>query len=754
MPYTIETKDGITINNIPDDVEPDSQILKDRVAKIRAEKAASGPITGQTNIEQPVVEQPTEQSQGFDLGQQVAGDLGALTRGAVKGITGVVTVPADFFTALLNQAKNVSENIATGKPIERIFDGPAAMLPSQAIQNILDLSGLPPEQQQNELQKIMQATTEGAVNAKGWVETGKSLAQAGAKGIGEAIAAQPVAQMVGSGAAGAASQTAENMGADPLAQAGFGLLGGAAGSMAVPAGVQTSFRSVATGTAKPEEVGKIIKVASSGNNQGAKIAQKKLAEMAAVNPEAKAAAEKLGISLPADVFSDNPMIREAAGLTRSVAGGAASGDWRSTVRDAVDKADEVMAAFDTPFIEGKPSTAVVSSQVKNQLLDSRKKLYDEAAKLSDEVSALVPKSTPASTTNLKAYLDGQIADVGGKDNLTSYEKKLYSLVNSPSTTYGLLNRERALVGENLGKIKDQQFGDTDSKAMNEIYAAMAQDRKDTVGMMGNQEALAKLEASNLAFGKAFSLQDRIVEAFGKSGEGDIATDLPAAILSVGKGKGQDLNRILDIVPEDLQKQAVATALASATRAKGGSEKGGFGFSEYATLYPQLRANPESYSKIVKALGPGSDETLQALYKVSKRLTEARANVLTTGKANQGLVESMTGENLVNKVMNGVISLGTKRVPIAGSEIEQALTSSAPKKLEKAAKLFNSESFQNVLSGKASPASILDSPEFKVYADTVKIPLKDRQQWLLSATATGSTSPVSPSDKARAYQGAK
>jgi len=36
MPYSITTKDGITIQNIPDDVAPDSQSLKDRVAAIRA----------------------------------------------------------------------------------------------------------------------------------------------------------------------------------------------------------------------------------------------------------------------------------------------------------------------------------------------------------------------------------------------------------------------------------------------------------------------------------------------------------------------------------------------------------------------------------------------------------------------------------------------------------------------------------------------------------------------------------------------
>ena len=36
MAYSITTKDGITINNIPDDVAPDSADLKARVAAIRA----------------------------------------------------------------------------------------------------------------------------------------------------------------------------------------------------------------------------------------------------------------------------------------------------------------------------------------------------------------------------------------------------------------------------------------------------------------------------------------------------------------------------------------------------------------------------------------------------------------------------------------------------------------------------------------------------------------------------------------------
>lgn len=56
MPYSITTKDGITINNIPDDVAPDSPDLKARVAKIRAgggTAALEAPAVAAQTAQQP-----------------------------------------------------------------------------------------------------------------------------------------------------------------------------------------------------------------------------------------------------------------------------------------------------------------------------------------------------------------------------------------------------------------------------------------------------------------------------------------------------------------------------------------------------------------------------------------------------------------------------------------------------------------------------------------------------------------------------
>jgi len=55
---------------------------------------------------------------------------------------------------------------------------------------------------------------------------------------------------------------------------------------------------------------------------------------------------------------------------------------------------------------------------------------------------------------------------------------------------------------------------------------------------------------------------------------------------------------------------------------------------------------------VDTLGKDSSVVLRDLFEVSKRITDARANVLTTGKANQAFANA---EGLIGKVMESSIT---------------------------------------------------------------------------------------------------
>lgn len=203
------------------------------------------------------------------------------------------------------------------------------------------------------------------------------------------------------------------------------------------------------------------------------------------------------------------------------------------------------------------------------------------------------------------------------------------------------------------------------------------------------------------------------------------------------------------VPKDLRKEVVATALTAAARSARGAEKGGFGFSEFADLYPKLRANPTVYKQIVETLGPKASDALRDLYQVSKRITEARANVLTTGKANQALVESLNAEGVIARIMD--TSIAKRAVgaaagaagPIAGAimpDIMEVMAKGNPDTIRAAGKMFSSPEFQMLLTEVATQPNVTDrainrvasSGRFRDFIKATGLNIKDAKMWLRSA----------------------
>jgi len=498
-----------------------------------------------------------------------------------------------------------------------------------------------------------------------------------------------------------------------------------------------------------EEVGKLVKQAA-GTGFGSAGARDRLADLAQVNVAAKEAADRLGIQLPADVFSDNPQVRAAAGLTRSAAGSEAEALWRNTVTQAVDKADDVIKQFDATFVEGAVAPGVVSQKIKDSLTATRSDLNAQASKVYNAVDEVVPKTSVVDLPKLKQTLDTVKAEVGEK-GMSAAERNLAKMIEEGNITYGRLKREKTLIGNAINKM-ESPYGSMAEADLKRLYAALADDQLTNVGNIGGEELRQQLRAANLLYAKERALGNRIVNAFGQDIEGSVANKMRTAITGAAKGDAGEFNRLLKTVPEDLRKETLATALASVTRSARGAEKGGFGFSEFADIYPKLRANPPVYKTIVDTLGKDSADVLRDLFEVSKRVTEARANVLTTGKANQALLQGMQAESLIGKVMEstlakgaltGAAAVGGPIAAAATSVLTGAMTQGNKDSLKAAGKLFADEGFQKLAieaatKGTPSAASIRRtamSQSFQKFADAAKLPkaLDARIQWLQTAT---------------------
>lgn len=787
MPYSITTKDGITLNNIPDDVAPDSPELKARVAAIRA----GG---GQAALEKK--EEP-----GF-----FAGLVESVT-GSQRATPETQALPEWTSMPELNQLSVASLKTALGtlvsNPKETVqilqANFPGVQVRQDAKGNFLLRSSvdqkeyaIPPGFSMGDIPRALgsilsftpagrartlagaglagagtQAAIEATQAGTGGTFDTKEVALAGVTGAGgQAVAqalpkvVQTVRQATGRAPKPALAPAAAPAAApapQPVVQAADQAVPPPAGTVPpaapeVPPVAPAAAPAAQTTTEAFEEVGDLVRRAS-GKGIGSQSARDRLAELAAVNPEAKAAADRLGLELPFDVFSDNPQIRAAVGLTRSAAGSEAEAAWRTTVSKAVDKADDVIKQFDATFVEGAVAPGVVSQKVRDSLTKTRAELSNQAGAIYKRVDEAVPKQSIVTMPKLQETLDTIISEVG-EGGLSAQEKKLLKMIQDGDVTYGRLMREKNLIGQAVAG-KDSPYGNMEAGALKRLYAALADDQLGAVGEIGGEALRQELRGANLLYAKERALGKRIINAFGEDVEGSIASKMRLAITSAAKGDSADFMKLMKLVPEDLRKETVATALASVTRSGRGAERGAFGFSEFADLYPKLRANAPIYKQVVDALGPEAHKTMRDLYEVSKRITEARANVLTTGKANQALVESMKAEGLVSKVMEsttgkvvttGVAAMGGGPIAAAATTgVMSALSSGKKDAVEAAGKLFASDEFQKLAieaatKGDASKEAIKRlsmSQSFMNFAKAANLPRDPGklEQWIVNALQT-------------------
>lgn len=811
MPYTVRTKDGITLPNIPDTLAPDSPDVRAMVAQARAQRQAQPPTPEQraqdlrpgvaaanlANPAPPVPEEPHTTAAGVvgAINRALLPYAGGAALGAAAGapVGGVGAGPgAVAGIAAVGLSKLVGDPIVS---FVNAMLGTKYTLPTDALEDLMTKIGIP--QPRTEAERIVKTAAEAAAAAGSQAGLGRALVSASTspavQGVGEALASQPAAQIVSGAGAGAAAQGAREAGAGPVGQLAAGLAGGLVTGMPLmkgPAplkapqvleqsemGVAPAAREAAAVAAPaaesvapaaesavraavpevtPQAVGELVKKAS-GAGMGATSAKRQLADLAAVNMDAKAAAERLGIDLPADVFSDSPQVRAAAGLTRSAAGSPAEGAWRTSVTNAVNKADDVIRGFDATFSEGQVSPGVVSEKVRDTLQKTRSEMNAAATKVYADVDAQVPKNTQIKLPKVEETLL-QLMDENGFDGLSAQEKKLVKMVDSKEgVTYGRLIREKNLMGQALAG-KESPYGNMEAASLKRLYGALAEDQLNAVEAVGGPELRQQLHGANLLYAKERALGQRIVDAFGEDFSGSLANTMRTAISDSSKGGSAAFTKLMKTVPDDLKKEVVSTALASATRSARGAEAGGFGFSEYAKVYQGLRANAPVYKQVVEALGPGSHDVLRDLYEVSRRVTDARANVLTTGKANQALSQAMKAESLVAKVLDstvghsvaagaGAVGLGPVGAALS-TGIMKALSAGRKNAIEAAGELFTSEEFQRLAVEAATrpavkPATakaLVNAQAFRRFAQVARLPRdpEQRLQWVMSAVRAESS----------------
>jgi hypothetical protein len=320
-----------------------------------------------------------------------------------------------------------------------------------------------------------------------------------------------------------------------------------------------------------------------------------------------------------------------------------------------------------------------------------------------------------------------------------------------------LLREKSLIGKAL-EGKDSPYGNMAAGDLKVLYSALAQDQLDNVGNIAGDEVRRELRAANLMTAKRKALEKRIIGAFGKEIDGSVAQRMQSAITTASKGDAAGFNRLMKVVPPDLQRETLATALASVTAGKGAGRAAGAGetvFSpaEFTKVYRGLRANPPVYAQMVKIMGPEWDRASRDLFELSRRIADAQSRIPVTGKANQilgemaveGLIGKVMSSGITQRVVTGVVGTAVPGGGVIAPDLVQWMSGTKGAAVQKAGKLFASPEFQELAveaatTGTAKATSIRKtamSKSFQQFADAARLPkdLDARVQFLQSAIQT-------------------
>ena len=470
--------------------------------------------------------------------------------------------------------------------------------------------------------------------------------------------------------------------------------------------------------------------------QGNKKAKAKLAKEVKMNPEAVDAADRLGIELPSDILGDNTLVKQTAGLVRSQVG-EDSAKFADMIDNAITKADEAFSTFE------QSDLATMSGKVMDNFNTNIKNLQKQAEIIYGKVTNTIPKNTEVQLVNsvdtVTKYLDdlGIVPDEKGKldlRGLTKEEKDLYRLVTSPKVTFGALERERRAIGEALGKMPTGKYVNSDKSLLKKLYGSLKKDQLDNVENVLGKDARDQLHLADRTFQKKIALEERAAEIFGKDGEKSIAALLRRSMVQGSKGDITALNKVFKNVPQELQKEVIASALGDVVTAKNGR----FNFNDYVKLYQGLRKNAPIYNKVIKTLGTEHDKLLRDLYVVSKRLVEAKNKIIHTGKANQQILKQIQEEALLQRVIKFTVEKGVQKVTFGGlSPSLDALFKSPKDKIKAIGDLFNSQEFKDLavsaINETPGANQIKKVTNSKVFRDWVKATgktIKDPEGWIL------------------------
>lgn len=702
MTYSIQTKDGIVISGIPDNVPRDSPILRERVAQERARRsgqaapaapAAAAPA-GQARVTLPEMDMrpgaapmPGEAAVRAGVEKRMAARTQAMAAAgpapapmpfampfeqpaapAAPPVADEGLTAAGLARGIVHGAGPIAAGAAMGAAMGAPFGGigavPGAAIgagamvagdvttglvnsvlgtnytsPTEAVQNLLARLGV--EKPQTEAERIVQTVAEGAAGA------------VGGAGLARTVARRLVPAAAVAGTEGTAARVAAQLAEKPVEQALLGAAGAAGGvaagemieSAELSPGQEAAARLAGTvaGTAAG---GRAIRMTPRG---GVTVTPAAALPERAAQARAIAAGERAGIPvMTSDVLQPGTFPQRMAQSMGEKIPFTGTGEARKAQQAArVASVESFLRDQGARAVE--PGTDVVS--VAADLQKTRGLKLDTLLKQKNDVIASVSRpDLPVDVSGTKAAVEQQVKalkDLPGAPARTA-EALLVDFRNKlEGKTLAQVEELRKVIGDSLKSPDLASVRTRADKAIDAIYGSLRQDMGNHIAKNAGADELSKWQAANKALSVMAKDLDRFAELKTALNQG---TERVGAVVQMMNSSDP---KVVKKLYDNLSAQGQATMRASIV-SDVAAKAGGLDNVSPEKFLTQVKAKSKQLGVVI------SPEEMARLRNLQRALK-------VTARASQAAVAPPTGVQAVPFVAGGALvgALGTGGGAVVG-----------------------------------------------------------------------------------------
>lgn len=520
------------------------------------------------------------------------------------------------------------------------------------------------------------------------------------------------------------------------------------GAAVAPAAPAVPAAAAPAATMSAAELAQTARSAAEGG-MGSGRAMKTLASQAAPDAKTVESARRLGIEeyLQPDHVTTNQAYRELSQAVKSVPGSATRQAELQGLEQVAKRADDLITE-----VGGTTDVSMLDSAVKSRLQATQIELEQRANKLYSEIRDGVPAKTGAPARNVLEFIDQRAKDLGGVENLSPMEKQILAKLTPKQVPGGKVQPTYALlddVRKDLGAAARAAgpFKDADTGLAKKLYGLLSDDQAAVVGRLGMTDTY---NAARQAVAVRKGLEDDMVSLFGKQLDGSLVGDLSAAVNALPKGDASKLIKLLKAIPEDMRQNVVASGLNTAFGKS--ARNGSLNFNSYANWYEGLLRNKQAYAAVMSNLPPAARKQMSDLYRVSRGVSLATRERITTGRI-QAVQQELQGADTLMSNLYGLAKRAAVGVPAEAAAtavgmpgaglsagIASALTKGKPNALKAADTLISSPEFIQAAKAAGTPQqgaaarALAYSRPFTKFVRAVGAPreMSNRERWILNA----------------------